>query len=143
MDLSQYPPEIRASIPAMQPPPGVTPNFVNPPSRAGSGYAVNAVFLPITIGLVTLRCYCRLRITRNWGIDDCMFFLPVSLFLFLSPHPVIVRVGKSHCSRFVNLTRGSIADFAILALVWLANFPFYLAMVSRDQFSKYGFLSLR
>ena len=53
------------------PPPGGTPNFVNPESQAGLE-VVFAILLPTLAGLVVLmRLWSRLWITRAVWWDDC------------------------------------------------------------------------
>ncbi|RYP64126.1 hypothetical protein DL771_008906 [Monosporascus sp. 5C6A] len=46
MDLSSLPPDVLKDVlegPALEPPPGVTPNFIDPPNRNGLAYATAAV----------------------------------------------------------------------------------------------------
>lgn len=70
-----FPPNVDLSkIPLMQPPPGVTSNFINPPSLANVIIAVQAVFLTLMLGLVILRIYTRAYLTRSLGWDDCEHF---------------------------------------------------------------------
>jgi hypothetical protein len=56
------------------PPPGVIPNFNNPPS---TGYKV-IITAMVTWGLasvfVLLRVIVKLRITRQWKIEDCIIY---------------------------------------------------------------------
>lgn len=62
VDLSQ--------IPAAQPPAGVTPNFVNPPSL-DTVYRVSVyLFVPLMFVFVVIRLYARFRLVRKVGADD-------------------------------------------------------------------------
>lgn len=59
-----------ADIPAGLPPPGVTPNFVNPPSLRDPTITANAVFLSLSTVFVLLRIYTRKWLTRMLKWDD-------------------------------------------------------------------------
>jgi len=74
--------ELLSHTPAMSPPPGVTPNFIDPPSRAGDLLVLNCVFLPIMLVAVTMRMTVKGIFVRNLGWDDCScpsFLLLVSI----------------------------------------------------------------
>ena len=58
---------------ALEPPPGVTPNFINPPSIAKYSVICQAVCLPTTTVFVALRLYTRIFVHRERTADDCMF----------------------------------------------------------------------
>lgn len=60
-----------SKIPALAPPPGVIPNFVNPVSRAYQPRIAVGICFPIMAVFVLLRVYCKLFVTQNWGFDDC------------------------------------------------------------------------
>lgn len=68
MDLS--------NVPALAPPPGVVPNFVNPESLAPLCRIVIALTLPLMVVFLALRMYVRLRISRAMGADDSQFSSP-------------------------------------------------------------------
>jgi hypothetical protein len=72
-NVASIDPALLANIPALPPPPGVVPNFMNPPTRAHQTQVVSAICLSLMCPLVALRVYCRLVVQHNWGIDDCMF----------------------------------------------------------------------
>lgn len=59
-------------VPAGTPPPGVVPNFIDPPSIAWLGRLSVYIALPLMIILLALRLYVRLRVTCAAGADDCM-----------------------------------------------------------------------
>lgn len=63
--------EISGNRPAGEPPLGITPNFVDPPSQAPAIIALEAVFLPLMLLAVLVRIFVRARVTRGWGWDDC------------------------------------------------------------------------
>ncbi|EKG11401.1 hypothetical protein MPH_11491, partial [Macrophomina phaseolina MS6] len=58
------------AIRVMPPPPGITPNFVDPPSRAHVVIVVIIVFAALSALLTGLRLYTALSITRHVRIDD-------------------------------------------------------------------------
>ena len=57
-------------FPALQPSPGVKPNFVNPPSLKNAINILGGIFLALAILAVLARMYVRIRITKQWGWDD-------------------------------------------------------------------------
>ncbi|PHH65663.1 hypothetical protein CDD81_1749 [Ophiocordyceps australis] len=54
----------------LRPPPGVTPNYIDPPSKANTLRTIDAVFLTLMLIAVLIRIFVRLRFTRAWGWDD-------------------------------------------------------------------------
>lgn len=60
-----------SKIPAMKPPPGEIPNFVDPPSIGNAIIIVNVVFLALMLGFVTVRVYTKGVLSRSLGWDDC------------------------------------------------------------------------
>ncbi|KAI6082213.1 hypothetical protein F4821DRAFT_219457 [Hypoxylon rubiginosum] len=55
----------------IEPPAGVEPNFVNPPSQQEGMIALHTVCLTLVIGLVVMRLYTRISITKSaLGVDD-------------------------------------------------------------------------
>ena len=61
-------------FPALQPPPGVKSNFIDPPSLVPSAIVVESIFLPLMILAVLTRLFVRARITKELGWDDCKIF---------------------------------------------------------------------
>ncbi|KAI0451111.1 hypothetical protein F5B21DRAFT_488212 [Xylaria acuta] len=60
----------------IQPPEGVTPNFVDPPNQIEQSIPVHVVFLTLTTLCVAMRLYTRVHVSRvGLGIDDylCIF----------------------------------------------------------------------
>lgn len=57
------------------PPPGVEPNFVDPPSQLHGNIALHTVCLTVVTAVVAMRLYTRSFIIRSsLGVDDCEFF---------------------------------------------------------------------
>ena len=69
--LAEIPPSILDTYPALAPPAGVEPNFVDPEDR---GYILNSVATVLFCLMVCLfanRIYTRLFIIRKCAWDDC------------------------------------------------------------------------
>ncbi|KAI1380696.1 hypothetical protein F4677DRAFT_195075 [Hypoxylon crocopeplum] len=62
LDLSQ--------VPGLTPPPGVTPNFVDPPSTAPVARIITAVSMSLMYCFLALRVYTRIWVTCSFGVDD-------------------------------------------------------------------------
>ncbi|KAL4955941.1 hypothetical protein BDW69DRAFT_182117 [Aspergillus filifer] len=63
--------------PAQEPPLGVEPNFVNPPTLAPTVITMEVVFVFLMLCAVAVRVYTRTRIQKSWGWDDLMCMLAV------------------------------------------------------------------
>jgi hypothetical protein len=59
------------NMPAAPPPPGVIPNFDNPPSLKGELLIINVAFTTVMAIFVAIRLISRSFITNQVGIDDC------------------------------------------------------------------------
>lgn len=68
--------ELLSHTPAMPPPPGVTPNFIDPPNRGPVVLILNCIFLPLTIIAVTIRMVVKGLFVHQLGWDDCMSRMP-------------------------------------------------------------------
>ncbi|KAF2179729.1 hypothetical protein K469DRAFT_753809 [Zopfia rhizophila CBS 207.26] len=73
----------------LPPPPGITPNFVDPPSRATELIVAQVVFTLLSTVIVAIRVYTALAITRNRWKEEYVIVIswvspPVSL-LFHEP----------------------------------------------------------
>ncbi|KAM7223127.1 hypothetical protein V8F06_001683 [Rhypophila decipiens] len=63
MDLSQ--------IPALDPPEGVVPNFIDPPKDNTGAYAVLAICLVLSTAAILSRVYSRVFVVRQIFLADC------------------------------------------------------------------------
>ena len=59
------------NTPALEPPPGVTPNFVDPYSDAPISSAITYLFFGIATVCLVLRLFARLKIMRQMQLEDC------------------------------------------------------------------------
>jgi hypothetical protein len=93
-----------SQLPALPPPPGVTANFVNPPSIAWQITAFSLPFSGAATIFVALRLYARAHILRFLGLDDREFSaLPFEssltlwqVFLVLAMVRVIFSLWNNH-----------------------------------------------
>lgn len=58
------------NIPVYPPPPGVTPNFVDPVNRAPIFVAFTAICLAIMWPIFLVRLYTKTWVLRSFGWDD-------------------------------------------------------------------------
>jgi hypothetical protein len=63
-----------------EPPPGHTPNFINPESRAWVAQTVIVLGVAFVVMFVALRIYQRGFVTRSFGWDDGTCFCPCAVF---------------------------------------------------------------
>jgi hypothetical protein len=73
--MDQFTLEQLMHIPLMPPPPGITSNFNDPPTRGKQTQIAIAVTLSFMIPLLILRIRTRLRYHKAFGLDDCMLML--------------------------------------------------------------------
>lgn len=71
-----------SKIPITIPPPGVTPNFVNPQTIAPAIVAIGVVMAILTVSFVLLRLYSNHHAKRKFGIDDCMKPVPCNSYRY-------------------------------------------------------------
>ena len=70
--------------PALQPPPGVEPNFTNPHNSKTVIVAIEAICLALPTLAIFMRIYTQACITRKLVLEDCRCFLFSSLMLWLT-----------------------------------------------------------
>lgn len=58
-------------IPAGNPPPGVIPNFIDPPTQENLPKIFTYITLPPMVIVLCMRFYTRIAVTRDLGWDDC------------------------------------------------------------------------
>lgn len=62
--------------PGMAPPPGIKPNFVNPPNLEKEFYIDLILCLTISVLVVGMRMWTKARLVRKVVIEDCKSHLP-------------------------------------------------------------------
>ena len=70
-NLSDIPPSVLDTLPALQPPAGVQSNFVNPEDRGHVCTAITSVLFAFMLCLYANRVYTKLVIIRKVSWDDC------------------------------------------------------------------------
>ena len=60
-----------SNTPAIQPPPGVEPNFANPVNNRQPLIVVSSLFLGLTSIFALTRAYVKTFIIRKYSWDDC------------------------------------------------------------------------
>ena len=58
-------------IPSVPPPPGVTPNFVDPPNDKDALNVLSSILLVFMMIFVVNRVYVKTMIVRKYSWDDC------------------------------------------------------------------------
>ncbi|PSN59695.1 hypothetical protein BS50DRAFT_222489 [Corynespora cassiicola Philippines] len=76
------------NVPAAVPPPGITPNFVDPPSLEGELIIINVIFTTLMAIFVTIRLISRGFISKQIGVDD--YFCVVAALASIA-HAVVIR----------------------------------------------------
>ena len=62
---------ILSHTPAIPPPPGIEPNFINPTSNSQPLIVVTSLFLGLTTLFALNRAYVKTFIVRKFSWDDC------------------------------------------------------------------------
>ncbi|KAK1783185.1 hypothetical protein QBC45DRAFT_447946 [Copromyces sp. CBS 386.78] len=72
MSLSQDQIDALLSLPALEPPPGISPNFDDPPNRNGLAYFVTTFCLVVSTLCVFIRLYARVWIEKRARIEEVL-----------------------------------------------------------------------
>jgi hypothetical protein len=73
-DLASLPPAWQIAVlegPALRPPPGVQPNFIDPSNQNSLGYALIIICGIVSTVMTGTRLYAKFRSSRKLGIEDC------------------------------------------------------------------------
>ena len=70
-DISQDQSELLSNVPALLPPPGVQPNFVNPENQDTVFSIVTSTLFGIMVISFLNRLYAKLFSIRKYSWDDC------------------------------------------------------------------------
>lgn len=85
-----------SKIPISQPPPGVIPNFENPPSIAGAVIAIGVIMVVLTMSFVMLRLYSNHHAKRKYRLDDYTCILATVFFLAVTGVDIDLRRYGRH-----------------------------------------------
>lgn len=95
-----------SKIPALDPPPGIMPNFLDPVSRANITVIPCAGIVAVMILFVFLRMYTKIYITHSTGWDDCKTKLLDSMFAFVDKDPEDICILVTVSQTIVKLRDG-------------------------------------
>ncbi|KAL2814425.1 hypothetical protein BJX63DRAFT_420777 [Aspergillus granulosus] len=110
-------PTSHSDTPAAQPPPGLEPNFVDPPSRQSMIIIMEAIFTPLMVLAVSARIYVRICILKLWKAED---ILPLGLGLHMWDIPLrIFQDPDNNRLLAVNLTYPWAVCFTKLSILLL------------------------
>ncbi|KAK4223038.1 hypothetical protein QBC38DRAFT_488572 [Podospora fimiseda] len=81
-------------IPAGKPPPGVTSNLIDPPSRGHTIIVLDSIFVPLALIAVFVRFFVRLKWTKVRGWDDiCILLAAIGTIAHFVIHDQLIRHG--------------------------------------------------
>lgn len=75
LEMSNFPPGYLENTPVRPAPEGQESNFIDPVSRAYQLEIEIAVAVALVVFFLSFRLYCRLRVTKTFGADDCEYKL--------------------------------------------------------------------
>ncbi|KAG2416238.1 hypothetical protein HFD88_007431 [Aspergillus terreus] len=139
MDLSK--------VPAAPPPPGVTPNFDNPPSEEYEIYSISIAMCATATIVLLARLYTRAFILRATGLDDwlcvmgqiCAWIFAILSILNIK-HGYGMHIWDLHVDQVIIFKQYDLAEEDIYALgVWFvktAILVFYLRLSPEKRFRK-------
>ena len=99
-------------IPALSPSPGQSPNFIHPVSIQRWEIVCSTLCLSITFVTFALRTYVRIRIMKQWILEDCVLFrhqssLTYQLMLYRYVLRLIREIVPPYCQlAFPHMTPG-------------------------------------
>ncbi|KAJ4993292.1 hypothetical protein SVAN01_01267 [Stagonosporopsis vannaccii] len=77
-----------AKTPVMTPPAGITPNFVDPPTRAALQIWTISVFFAIAVIIYANRLYVKAKMMKSWSWDDVT--LAITAMLAIAQYSLMV-----------------------------------------------------
>ena len=63
---------VLAKTPALAPPSGITPNFIDPPTLSTVVITIDVLFLTLMLPIAILRLYSKIWLARSFWYDDGM-----------------------------------------------------------------------
>ena len=100
---SKLPNEVPLSrVPSAVPPPGLSSNFVNPPTLHPAIVAVCSVMTSLTLFFVLIRLHLHLHSGHKFGLDDCM----MPFILILTGGNQFAELQADFCDAATILTFG-------------------------------------
>jgi hypothetical protein len=87
------------AIGVIPPPPDVTPNFANPPSRVRTFIALNIMLISISTLFIGIRFYTARYILRLIRADDCK----LSSYFYQQPQLIVVDMLLAAWVRLISI----------------------------------------
>jgi hypothetical protein len=148
--MSSMSPTQLADTPAIPPPPGVTPNFIDPISRSPMGIGVSCMIIFLMIFFFVLRIYSRIFIQKHLTWDDwtCTLALLCTLgssidviILFaspgLGPHMWDVRLVDLNGAYMAKQLASAILYCLSVLFIKTSILLLYLNVFSAKKMAKY------
>ncbi|KAL4812025.1 3-beta hydroxysteroid dehydrogenase/isomerase family-domain-containing protein [Aspergillus spinulosporus] len=140
---------IDPSWPAGSAPPGVVPNFDDPPSRKMTIIVLLAVFVPLMLLVVAARIYVRTCIMKIWGAEDTSVDLSpmwlstlkiIAKLLAEDPHCTIHCIDINttrniHISDSVTYHKGNLSSLADVSRIMELARPVTIFHTASPEFS--------
>ncbi|PYI31586.1 hypothetical protein BP00DRAFT_456907 [Aspergillus indologenus CBS 114.80] len=99
------------NTPAVAPPPGVVPNFDNPPSQRTAIIVLQSIFLFLALLAVSARVWVRTCIIKFWGAEDSEY--PPRSLLLPTCRDMGVAKNAKHVATCILAACGSIAHMTL------------------------------
>ncbi|KAL8853061.1 MAG: hypothetical protein Q9221_002091 [Calogaya cf. arnoldii] len=96
--IEQIPPALLQTLPAGAAPPGILPNFVDPPTLVPAVLGVGTAFLALALFCFSIRVWTKLAINKRCSWDDLRSLppLPGSIIASDSKKTLPMRLGGWH-----------------------------------------------
>lgn len=69
--IENMPAALLKELPAASPPPGLQPNFSDPPTQVPTILGVGIAFLTLAFLCFSIRIYTKVALVKRWKWDDC------------------------------------------------------------------------
>lgn len=112
MSLSQDQIDGLLSLPALEPPPGITANFDDPPNRNGLAYFVTTICVVISSLCVLIRLYSKVSMEKRLRVEEGLMicaYVSVTFLLVYASNAILIMLSLLPGSIFGN-SLGSIRD---------------------------------
>ncbi|MCJ1458810.1 hypothetical protein MMC28_009184 [Mycoblastus sanguinarius] len=128
-------------LPGLDPPPGVTPDFVNPDNYQSTIIATMTVCLTVATLITALRLYTRLFIIKSFHLEDyasCAAWagLVLSAAVEITYSPVILAAKLAILLQLMHIfvtSRNTVRFYLVQLLIWI-NVLWYLIQMFMTAF---------
>ncbi|CAD6574099.1 MAG: hypothetical protein ASARMPREDX12_006380 [Alectoria sarmentosa] len=124
-------------LPGLNPPPGVTPNFVNPDNEQAKIVATLAVCLPVATLFTALRMYSKIFIIKSIALEDYASVIAwIGYIIDILYSPLILATKLAILLQIENVfvtNRNSIRFYLVQFLIW-SNTIYYTTNIFLTAF---------